>query len=82
MNGWHYLADAVVTVYTVDDAFEDTETREVLTEIPLSHPSNTSNVTFRRGVFELVDTLERLYSCFEHTHITIEAVFKHKYVNI
>jgi hypothetical protein len=82
MNVWHDLADAVITVYTVEDAFEENETREVLTEIPLNHPSNTSNVTFRRGVFELVDTLERLYSDFEHTHITIEAVFKHKYVNI
>ena len=82
MNVWHDLADAIITVYTVEDAFEENETREVLTEIPLSYPSNTSDHDFRSTVFELSDMLNSLYSDFEHTHITIEVVFKHKYVNI
>jgi hypothetical protein len=81
MNVWFDLADAVITVYTVENAFEDSETKDILTQIPFSQGVNESTASFRKSVFEAFDLLSKTYSTFDHVHITLDVKFMDKYVN-
>lgn len=82
MNVWFETADAVITIYTVEDAFEQDETKEILTEIPFSQGDNVNSDTFRKSVFKAFDMLSSIYADFNHVHITLEVKFLDKYVNI
>lgn len=81
MNVWFETADAIITVYTVDDAFEQHETKEILTEIPFSQGDDVNTDTFRKNVFEAFDVLSNIYANFTHVHITLELKFLDRYVN-
>ena len=82
MNIWFETADAIITVYTVESAFEADETEEILTEIPFSQGDDINTETFRKNVFEAFDLLSKIYSDFSHVHINLRLSFLDKYVNI
>jgi len=81
MNIWFETADAVITVYTVEDAFEQNETKEILTEIPFSQGDDVNTEAFRKSVFQAFDVLSGIYASFTHVHITLELKFLDRYVN-
>jgi hypothetical protein len=81
MSVWFDIADAVITVYTVESAFEIDEERQVLTQIPFSNSDKVHSVTFRKKVFDVLAALSEVYADFDHVHISIDVVFRHEYVN-
>lgn len=74
-------ADAEIWVMTIDNPFNEDETRSLLTRIPFCNGAYDDGMLFRDLVFKAADALRDVYSVWGDTGVSIEVRFKIEYVN-
>lgn len=82
MNTALQYADAIISVYTVSNAFNVDEELVLISELPFSNGDCLDQNKFRSLVLEVYDSLCNIYSSDGYDeYYTLTVLFKSQYVN-